>query len=436
MRRPASLRFERLETRLTPAAMVSFVGGHLRVIGDNLDNLIAIGQSGGQVGVSVTTSGKTVNYGPFAVTGTIYVDGSNGNDTINLSITDTFNGSIGLAGGLGNDSISVAAAGVNSSINGTLRVDANVGNDIVNVVGGANGRLRTADVFIAGAVGTDTVNLQNVDVQGRFIGTGTDSVAIGTDLSRTLIAPTGVSGQVVVNNASEVATGRFVAAGGSRLGSLVYTGAAGADRVELAGAGSEGPAADILGNAVIVLNAGANSVLVSESGISGSLTVTGGSGADSVTFQFGSTVAGAANLVLGDGANVIASDSDVLFAGNLTATLGNGADSVGTVAIPFAATVAGTFQINGGNGDNVVNFDGLLSGGFTYVGGGGNDNVTVTGVYSGRLNASLGAGNDTFTFGSAATRFDGGGILDFGPGDDVYNPPGVPVDWPLTIIGL
>lgn len=436
MRRRNALRFERLETRLTPAASVMFSGGSLRVIGDNQPNVIALGESGGVVGVTVITNGVTANFGPYLVTGSIYVDGSNGNDTINVSVTGALGGPIGLAGGLGNDVFNFQAVAAGASINGIVRIDGNIGNDAVNMAQGAN-RLTATDVHVASAVGIDSVTLQNVDLQGMFVANGSDSVFIGTDASFTAAARANINGQVVINNATEGIGGRLNIGAGSTLGSLTYVGGGGGDSVTIGAAGSatSGFNGEVLGQVALVLNGGNNSATFNNASLLGPVTITALGGADTINFDQNTQVPGNASLVLGDGANLVTSTTGVVFSGNLSINSGGGADSVGTGLVPFSATVAGTLQFNAGNGNNVMNYNGILSGGLTYNGGGGNDSVTVTGDFSGKLAAYLGAGNDTFNLGTPATRFTGGGLLDFGFGDDSFGF-GDPVDWPLTIIGL
>jgi hypothetical protein len=427
---------ERLETRLTPAASVSLVAGNLRVIGDNAANVIALGESGGMVGITVITAGSPVaNFGPYKVTGSIYIDGSNGDDTINISVSKSLGGPVGLAGGLGNDVFNFTAVNPGAAIQGILRMDGNIGDDVVNLANGAN-RFTATDVYISAVTGVDAVSLTNVDLQGNFIATGANSVFVGTNGGRALSARATVAGNAIINNAAETPPGQFVMSAGSTLGGLTYVGGGGADAVTIAPiAGTTNFAGEVFGTTALILGGGDNGVTLFNAALDGAVTITALGGNDIVAFDQNTIVPGNANLVLGDGNNSLSSTAGVTFYGNLAVTLGNGDDSIGTSAAPFTGTIAGTLQISAGNGANVTNYNGILSGNFGYTGGGGTDDVTVTGAFSGRMTVALNAGNDTFTFGSAATRFDGGGLLDFGTGDDSFNSPGA-IDWPITIIGL
>ncbi len=147
--------------------------------------------------------------------------------------------------------------------------------------------------------------------------------------------------------------------------------------------------------------------------VTGNATLTNGSTSAAplnTIFALQGTINGSLGLNLGNGDNLVDSDTGVIN-GNLSITGGNGNDSItGSGGLAFAATVAGNMTVNLGNGDNVADLAIAPGGRLRWTSGNGNDSVALDpdniAVPPGpsqtwSVNFHFGNGDDTMTLADA-----------------------------------
>jgi hypothetical protein len=473
-----------LENRLTPAATVSFTSGSLYITGDNAPNTVLLSGTAGAIKVHVVP-GQNVrdsilgaggnpaafevaqfNKGTYNVTGNIYVTMGNSADFVLVTLDD--NGIIpgDLRVYLGNsaDDLQIQtrtapAAGVqNGTIQGRLTSNGGLGADnffvfdtaiqgLVDITGagtgfrpGSGGNLVPGDVFqISNTAIFNTVLTRDVVtliddgfgpnvIQGSLHVTAQTAQPLGNfQFISTATFPVGAvpgapgtySGLVALDAASVVT------------GSLTFSGSSANDGAYILGT--------VNGQVTAAMGAGANDFFLGQAAqfpgafptIGGGLNVVGGAGVDRVTLETGSTVNGAAQFTLFDGANLYDFDGTFTVNGGLTVSGGNSDDNVGNVN----GTVNGnqTWRLGNGNNTLIWNGSGFGSGGrFEYLGGGGVDLLTINGTNAFQLYAYLYGGNDVFTYGAGASV--ASAYIDLGAGSDIYDDSLTVVTWPNTII--
>ena len=361
------------------------------------------------------------------------VQGLQGNDTIGLARLDdsaqagSGNDSIGftrtgtqannVAGGLGNDSITFNGALVNSQT-----IAGGDGNDLITI-GSVGSTALVSQIQIAGNQGNDTVvfgtanNARTIADSYIGLGQGNDSIRFGSATTLTssdifggkgkdTIALAGVAGASSTINGGEGAdilnfagAGALTTAkiGAGRGGDSINfgTGALSTITGSVAGGGLNDTITFAGGLAAVEIFGDANGVTTVGTGTDGAAdgadligsltsdangaTINGGGGADSIYLQ------NTTGLIRGGNG----SDSIVIASGgaNSDASINGGA---GTDVIRIntnLGTIAATDTINGGDGNDTLEFAGTVGVTFTAGGGNvvnsGNFNMIVDGAASG-----------------------------------------------------
>jgi hypothetical protein len=449
-RSSSRLALQQLETRLTPASAAIFVNGTLYISGDANGNAIML-----NVGPGTTTigfEGKSV--ASIANVKNIVVNAGNGNDSVNINLTTTLAGNLTVNGDIGNDVINVNGLSFNANISGVTALGGGAGDDQI-LINGVGSFLGLSNASVAGGPGVDQFDFRNAYASGFLAITGTEKSAIGSTN-----APGFVKGNVV-DQANDASPAIFSLNNGE-IGTLVFTGGAGADTVNL-GSGfnglpkitrGEGPpsGSGIDGFVTLAMDDGDNLVNTAGVFVGGPLTTFHGKGKDLVgngndSVQFGAFSAFASDVILnlGNGNNSVTSDGPVFFGHDLRINAGKGNDTVRgfnnnppgvpTNGSPFAAFIGNSFFTDLGNGDNTFNYLGFLGGNLAYNGGNGRDNVTIAGYYANSLlDVKMGAGSDTFTFGAEGALFKAA-QLDFGADPDFYVDNGLTINFTINFIG-
>ncbi len=164
-----------------------------------------------------------------------------------------------------------------------------------------------------------------------------------------------------------------------------------------------------------------------------SLTITLGAGSDTVTIP--NLQLKNLTINLGNGDNTLElGDTNLYVSGALTITGGTGADSIRIVEGQFGKTViktgAGNDSLRIASGDTVETP--VFESTFTLDMGAGVDSLMVsytsvgaTADFNGFASIKMGEGNDTVTLGGGVNgndaSFNAGSTLDFGNGDDTFN---------------
>ncbi|MBX7103753.1 MAG: hypothetical protein K1X57_06715 [Gemmataceae bacterium] len=405
-----------LETRLTPAASISYVGGSLTVTGDQTANAISLLATANN---TFQVSVNAANLGTYAVSGNVTVNGGNSADTVTVNLgAFSQNGNLTANLGNGNDSFSLEMAG--GSLSGALAVRAGLGDDAirVNAVGSSAIGTVAGMVTLDGNLGSDNVSLGNGSGVSSFQGlvnvTGANNVQWSTsqnDLygNNVMFSPGSDSLGLSLNEGNS---------GGSNLvtvaGSVRIIGSGSADTIFLRGMA-------VGGEMLASLGAGANGFAVSSSAasvtnVNGAFSYIGGSGAENVDLSSGKFDSNV-NLNTFDGndsinLNVFAAPTFIN--GNLTINTGNG--NITYTGGGIGAQIAGNVNITQGNGNSTIPFaaNGNVSGSITVRTGGGSTLLQFLGAQTYNVNANLGAGNDTIEINNAAGSIFG--VLDGGAG--------------------
>jgi hypothetical protein len=343
--------------------------GMLTVAGGNSGSTISVTASSGQVVVNVDGSPTTLDPAFDAVS----IAGGTGNDSITVA-TGLPAGvtSVSIDGGAGDDHISggdvamtVTAGDGNDTVDGSSAPDSITGGDGNDSITGAAGDDRidpgAGDDNVAGGADTDTLTYQSrsenltvrIDGGGASGATG-ENDTIASDFEN---AVGGAGNDLVIGNGSDNIIGGDV----------------GNDTLQ-AGAGNDTVFGDA-GNDVIDPGIGTDSV-------------SGGNGIDTVSYS--TRTAGVHINLDGTASSGETAENDTVSNDVENATGGNGGD-----------------VITGNNGDN------------TFNGGAGND--TMIGL-AGNDTINGGAGNDSATGGDGNDRFvmgDGNDTVDGGFGPDV-----------------
>jgi hypothetical protein len=435
--RPFRPQLETLEDRLAPAGNVtsSFTGGSLTLTGDALANAITLRAAGPGV-ITVAANGTTT------------LDGHSGTETFTLT------GSMTIALGAGNDSITFDLGGGPLTVPGSLSITygSSTGDKTTGTINGDTGNAFTVGQNLAISYGAGAVItvLDNLQVGSNSVPkSGNVTISHGPGNSFTAID-------------SQAASGTFA----NILGSLSVTNTSGvADNLLLdtnvggnvtfkngrAGAGNAAGSTTInnevnttparIGGNVAISNVNGNSDSVTGDvvggvSVGGNVTLKLGTGkfnafVGATTGAFAPTAVGSLSItgtgndlvslfnVLGQGLTVNGSLSVLLS--------GTGSDSLDLTSIVVGKNT--TLTTGSGNASVTLN-DAFAPGNSEYHGsfslttGAGNDSVAINSsggagsvLFDGPVTALLGAGNDTLslattggvTFNAAPDTFDGQG---------------------------
>lgn len=252
----AVLSLQPLEGREVPAGNVfaTISAGVLSLTGDNLSNAVTIRVSGNSVTIS-GNSGTLVDGLPsvsgIATVRAVAANMNGGDDVVRIDPSSNFviPGQVSINLGEGNNTLTLQTAGQIAL--GSLSVAGGSGNDAISVMGGANrGSIITGSLVIGTGGGSDAVGLRNLSVSGATTiatGIGADTVGInastfrgtfsadlgaGNDALRIAqlagsVAPVNFQGTVSVNTQAGDDTlllGRAVTAGGDANSRVLFHG--------------------------------------------------------------------------------------------------------------------------------------------------------------------------------------------------------------------
>ncbi len=336
----------------------------------------------GAYGTALTIDASALDAG--TLTGTTMGDDDETLVVLGASATKALN----ITGGAGRDSITGGTA--NDIING------NGGND--SILGSAGG-----DDSISGGTGNDTIDMQGLMTSGDTIngGDGTDTLIV-TSITGTAL--TNVSNiETLAFNGSTTLTSNL------SFTSIDLTNDALADTL-IFGAGYTS-ATTVLADATDVVTNTANVALTVNFNSDDAVTVTGGTGADTLNVTASSsTVTTSGKITKVDTINVVdngdaTTGSTALAGEDITIDL----TSYGTaLKVDASALDAGTLETNG---DMKVDYENLTITGvsatrLTVIGGAGADAIVGSNDATAGDSLSGGAGNDTFTMGANLSNVD------------------------------
>lgn len=389
--------FEKLEPRKLLASGIELVNGQLQIDMENLQSNEVVLTSMSQAGESfVAVNGAPTEYYASAVS-SIQVDGSAGDDRINLQGVNAFSfpsltsGAISVDGGAGNDEILGSSLG--STLGGGAGDDTIYGGLGVDVISGGYG----ADTIFAG--GGDDVVLGGAGNDELFGGSGDDDLDGQAD-----------------DDTIHGDQGADLVLGGT--GDDVLTGGEGSDQVE--GGDGDDSLSGGLDDDVLVGGAGNDAM----EGGEGSDSLDGSGGDDRYVFS-GNGELGVDVIAELDGAGTDSLDfSGMTFEGGVNVNLsiidvaqqvaGTGAATasiqIGTTgqADAFVENVVGSSQADILHGSNLDNRLEGLAGDDTLDGGYGTDELLG------------GGGNDVLHVGRNLPSEEDASLLDGGAGDDRY----------------
>lgn len=433
------LQLEGLTERIVPAVSIRSVDGDLVISGianstnageQNLfisvtaDNQVAIRDGG----TSASVGG--INRGTYAVTGDLILKLSNRKDVVVIDFGSTatgftLDGSVIATLNNGNDELTISNSGAkNSTISGDISVDGGNGNDTFTLT---NSGITTSALSVTGAVtfnggaGSDVLNANNsttnaaaageiatLNIGNGMVVTRVNEFYVGTGGASNITAPVNIDGNITYNASSDKLIENTVAFGKGTTtdavtiaGALTLTGGSGKDTVDFFNTNIVDviPAEDTVIEVSVNLGLGVNELNLADteigmSGTDADFSYTGGTGKDTVDLTGGgNSVSGSVTVTLGKGENEY-NDSDTAYDNNLTIT---GSDNKDTVALD-TATIGGMLSVSLGKGVNGLdlNATSAVDGGLTYVGGSGVDDVDIaTGDdLAGDVTISLGTGAD------------------------------------------
>jgi len=152
--------------------------------------------TGGQGADSVSITNATIGTSGF---GSTQINLGQGNDTLNITGTNTFNGPFNFTSGVGSDSVNLGSASI--TINGNASINTGQGNDTVTLGGPVFGNLSLTNgsgndsitvsgqvygnLFVSQGNGNDTITVSNAPLTSPFgtfylnAGNGNDSITLG-----------------------------------------------------------------------------------------------------------------------------------------------------------------------------------------------------------------------------------------------------------------
>ncbi|MDZ4289490.1 MAG: hypothetical protein U0984_16110, partial [Prosthecobacter sp.] len=410
---------EALEPRLAPAGVISLstVGGILTISGDGLGNSIAITDVPGTQGPGAPGTGTWTISDPVAMGGTsFFLNGVNkGTADFDIPAQTAIKATLGD----GDDRLDIIPSDAPSGImlSGVLNINAGKGDDIVNlgtgagqqiVIGGATtvnlgdgndtwagnaNAVFNGAVSILGGTGNDGIRFFNtgdhIFQKGLSVdlGTGTDTFRTISNLFEVLGGVVSIKGAGLAGTAQTI---DFDPDTGMIEGAVTVAMAAGDLTMEVGTVGTD------------IFRFGAG------------LTITTGAGDDSVVFDGTVTVAGAVSLDLKDGINTTTlTASRTMQAGSLSIKGGAGTDTV-TFDDDSTLIVAGALNVSLGAGANTWNVNpgqSLTAGSLTFTGTTGDDAINFTNAsltIFGSATIGLDAGDNATTLAPTVAGFIGG----------------------------
>jgi Ca2+-binding RTX toxin-like protein len=331
--------------------------------------------------------------------------------TLDLGANDGATDEVTVNGTSGNDQINVVATATGVAVIGLpaqVNIDHPEAGDLLTVSGGngndtINASSLPADVIglaIDGGGGTDTIiGSQGAD---RLLGgDGSDTVVGGRGNDTALL---GNGNDTFIWNPGD---GSDVVEGQAGTDTLVFNGANIAETMDISANGTQARLSRDVGTITMDLN-GVENIEVSALGSADTITVNDLAGTD--VKQVSLDLSGTIGSGQGDGAadKVIVNGT----AGDDTVTVASSGASVVVNGLAAKVTLAGTegaldsLTVNGAGGNDTINASGLKAGqvNLTIIGGAGDDKITGSQgddtVIGGQGNdtALLGAGNDTFVW--------------------------------------
>ncbi|HEY1630264.1 MAG TPA: VCBS domain-containing protein [Rhizomicrobium sp.] len=363
-----------------------------------------------------STGTETFTYqitGGAFVTDTIIITGQDSNDTLQGTAgADTYNG------GFGDDQFKMQDGG-NDNVSGGVGDDRFYFGSVLTAADVINGGTNTDTLILGGNYtggnalvlsATSLTSVEEVDLHGGFsysITTNDANVASG----QTLIvsgAQMGAGDALTFNGSAEL-DGHFNISLGS--GNDNVTGGAQSDTFNLGRGGID-----------IAHGGGGNDIFLLGGALSSADTIDGGTGSDAVTlngdYSGGNALTLSANTLTsieqirvtpGDNYNITTNDGNVAAGAGMTInatalgagdslTFNGSAETDGSFTFKdgagndvltggaqhdvFDMAKGGNDHVNGGGGNDVVNFDGQLTAADVIDGGSGSDEVTLLGDYS------------------------------------------------------
>jgi hypothetical protein len=463
---------ELLEPRLAPAGTVllTTAGGVLTIVGDAAPNGIVITDTplSGNWTISDALSGTTfilngsIQFAPFTISAQNSIKATLGDSNDRIEIMPAaassgmmLSGVLNVNMGKGDDIVIIGGTAAEFlSVTGATGIDLGEGTDTLTF---SASTLFTGTADIKAGLGTDTVSFINGGTaEHTFLkglkldmGAGQDTLAIESNLfnvSGGAFAVIGAGlagftqnytfnpdiGYVQTAASFSIAAGEVeltIGSSGSQVSqfgaSLTVTTGTGSDTVILAGTIS------VTGAVTIDMKAGDNELTLDSSGASlqaAALTLKAGADNDTVTLGASSllTVNGAFSTHLGSGANVFEAAGDELNAGSLSYSAGaTGNDTVSFTGDTLRVIGRATLALGAGTNDTAFNVaTSVYIGGNLIINGlSGNDDVTLNSpstVILGSFNLNLGHGNNTVE--DTSEEFVIGGALSYtgGTGNDRF----------------
>lgn len=438
--RKVNLRLVGLEGRATPSASLVFVGGNLRVFGDDTGNDIVVERNAANA-VKVTVNADP--FGSYTLTGNLEVKSGNGTDTVSLRFTNAtpLPGNVTISTGNGDDTVNInttAAATANGQINGRTVFDLGIGNDSIDVTESAGEAMTFAGlVTVNGGIGEDEFDAESI--AGEPIAFASSVILSGTDtieFNGVSTAKVTVAGSIHRSFGPDAAIVSYMEIDNSIVGGHVtFIGGSARDEFTL-------DDSVLNGDVTVMAGEGENEFdfddLVE---VNGNITFVGGNGDDEFDIggAAGTVIAGNVTAVMGHGDNSYEllgeANAVISIGGDFAVTAGNGEDDLGDVI----TAVGGSLTLNLGNGDNNVSLLGDLGASignrFDYTGGSGGDEIEIFGTNTFAFTALLGAGVDTVTIDAAASV--GSMNLDYGVDLDTGETLASPlITWPSTVLNL
>jgi len=403
---------EPLELRISPAVVAAIHAGVLHI--DHIpattaDVLKVLQMAPGKF--EVTDMVSATNYGTFENVKSIDIALGDTDDTVNLQCSsDGLAGTLKIATGPGANTVNLQGVAGSGRIGGAVTITGNAGADALHIGGIA---MKSNLTFI-GNGGTDSVSGDEFIVgKTLFI----DNVENTTfDPIRPIVL-----GALNVDQDEAASAVVFILNNVVTVkGKLTYCGSPTQDdNVTLVG--------QVLGPALLMLDDGINNVKLAGR-MNSTLTITGGTGADTISFTDAATAfadplilpnqiavhAKAVKLSLGAGANTVNLEKATHFYSSLAVATGAGNDTVNFGDF----FVQKDLKLSLGDGTNmVVHAFGNpgIGGAFNYIGGVDADTVSIDQIVADKISIKLGDGANSVTglariVGKVASIIGGAGV--------------------------
>jgi hypothetical protein len=412
---------ERLESRIAPAILIpSVVKGVLQIEHDaasgTAETLLV--QQVTPDSFSVTDTVGPTNFGTFTGIESIEIafDSQNSGAELRFS-SDGLPGSLEIAVAGGNNTFLLTSTGPGGQIAGKVKIIGGAGSDSVTISGGLS--LKGAVAFEGGA-GTDSFEPTHAFFPGKTTLESIESITVPNTFG-----PVTFGSLLVENEGADGAVVFVLSNVAAVTGSLTYCGSDSVpDSVTIDG--------QVHKNAKLMLLDGANNVSAAGTFLGG-LTLTGGTGDDTVLFHSVSlnlnpalppfitaSVMGSLSMNLGNGTNDVTFQDGAVFGKGVKLTAGTGTDTVQMDGVYSGKEIAlalgnGVNTVTSSPGSNQSNF---VAGTFKYTGGADADSLDIDAMIASKISASLGNGANAVTgsaqvFGKSASFKSGTGSDSF-----------------------